>query len=136
MSHRRNAIATSVNYSIQIPDELDHLVRQMCDSREKRQSKAVSPEEFLSAFLEEKLNELFARRERPENRKKQEGCWCGTVRQRTRQNVEGSCGATHTALEALRKLVAEATMEPKRIRRGNRVNSLNFHAEAAHGEVK
>ena len=58
-----------MDYLIQIPDELDHLVRQMCDSCEKPQSKAVSPEEFLSAFVEEQLNELFARRERPKTGK-------------------------------------------------------------------
>ena len=102
-----------MDYLIQIPDELDHLVRQMCDSREKRQSKAVSPEEFLSAFLEEQLNEMFARRERPktgENKKV-----AGAVRsakERAKTWREAAI-ATHTALEALRKLVAEATTEPK-----------------------
>jgi len=102
-----------VNYLIQIPDELDHLVRQMCDSREKRQSKAVSPEEFLSAFVEEKLNELFARRERPKTGKNKEVAGAERSAKERAKTWREAANATHTALEALRKLVAEATMEPK-----------------------
>jgi ATP-dependent Clp protease ATP-binding subunit ClpA len=102
-----------VNYLIQIPDELDHLVRQMCDSREKRQSKAVSPEEFLSAFVEEKLNELFARRERPKTGKNKKVAGAVQSAKERAKTWREAADATHTALEALRKLVAEATMEPK-----------------------
>jgi ATP-dependent Clp protease ATP-binding subunit ClpA len=102
-----------VNYLIQIPDELDHLVRQMCDSREKRQSKAVSPEEFLSAFLEEKLNELFARRERPKTGKNKKVAGAVRSAKERAKTWREAANATQTALEALRKLVAEATMEPK-----------------------
>ncbi len=102
-----------MNYLIQIPDELDHLVRQMCDSREKRRSKAVSPEEFLSAFLEEKLNELFARRERPKTGKNKKVAGAVRSAEERAKTWREAANATQTALEALRKLVAEATMEPK-----------------------
>ena len=102
-----------MDYLIQIPDELDHLVRQMCDSREKRQSKAVSPEAFLSAFLEEKLNELFARRERPKTGKNKKVAGAVRSAEERAKTWREAANATHTALEALRKLVAEATMEPK-----------------------
>jgi len=101
-----------VNYLIQIPDELDHLVRQMCGSRQKRQSKAVSPEEFLSAFVEEKLNELFARRERPKTGKNKKVAGAVQSAKERAKTWREAAIATHTALEALRKLVAEATMEP------------------------
>src|SRR4030095_3641142 len=108
----------------------------MCDSREKRQSKAVSPEEFLSAFVEEKLNELFARRERPKTGKNKKVAGAVRSAKERAKTWREAANATQIALEALRKLVAEATWSQSRIRRGNRVNSLNFHAEAAHCEVK
>jgi len=102
-----------MDYLIQIPDELDHLVRQMCDSREKLQSKAVSPEEFLSAFVEEQLNELFARRERPKTGKNKKVAGAVRSAKERAKTWREAAIATHTALEALRKLVAEATTEPK-----------------------
>jgi hypothetical protein len=86
----------------------------MCDSGDKLPSEAVSPEEFLSAFVEEQLNELFARRERPKTGKNKKGV-AGAVRsaeERAKTWREAAI-ATQTALEALRKLVAEATKEPK-----------------------
>jgi hypothetical protein len=125
-----------MDYLIQIPDELDHLVRQMCDSCEKPQSKAVSPEEFLSAFLEEKLNELFARRERPKTGKNKKVA--GAVRSAKERAKTWREAATlliplsKHCVSWLQKL----QWSQSRIRRGNRVNSLNFHAEAAHCEVK
>ena len=105
-----------MDYLIQIPDELDHLVRQMCDSCEKPQSKAVSPEEFLSAFVEEQLNELFARRERPKTGKNKKVA--GAVRsakERAKTWSEATV-ATHTAVKALEKLVVETMANPKTAR--------------------
>ena len=110
-----------MDYLIQIPDELDHLVRQMCDSREKRQSKAVSPEEFLSAFVEEKLNELFARRERPKTEKNKKVAGAVRSAKERAKTWREAADATHTVWKHCVSWLQKLQWSQSRIRRGNRV---------------
>ena len=53
-----------MQYSINLSEESDHLLRQLCDAGPNSHSKAISVEDFLSALVEEHLDELFVRRER------------------------------------------------------------------------
>ena len=48
-----------MQYLINLSEESDHFLRQLCDPR--RNSEAVSVEDFLSAFVQEQLDELFLR---------------------------------------------------------------------------
>ena len=50
-----------MHYLINLSEESDHLLRQLCDPGPNSRSKAISVEDFLSAFVEEHLDELFAR---------------------------------------------------------------------------
>ena len=58
-----------MHYSINLSEESDHLLRQLCDPGPNSHSEAVSVEDFLSALVEEHLDELFVRRERREAKK-------------------------------------------------------------------
>jgi hypothetical protein len=93
-----------MQYSINLSQESDHLLRQLCDSGKLSSSEGISPEAFLSAFVEEQLGELFLRRERRE---------AGQTNSAVRSAKEcaktwsEAVVATHTALEAMRKLVKE-----------------------------
>jgi hypothetical protein len=102
-----------MHYSINLSEESDHLLRQLCDPGPNSHSEAISVEDFLSAFVEEQLNELFARRERPKTGKNKKVTGAVRSAQERAKTWREAAIATHTALEALRKLVAEATMEPK-----------------------
>ena len=94
-----------MHHLINLSAESDHLLRQLCDSSHNAQNDTVSPEDFLSAFVEEQLGELFLRRERRE---------AGQTNSAVRSAKEcaktwsEAVVATHTALEAMRKLVQEA----------------------------
>ena len=55
-----------MQYLINLSEESDHFLRQLCDPARNPDSEAVSVEDFLSAFVEEQLDELFLRRERRE----------------------------------------------------------------------
>jgi len=102
-----------MRYVINLSKKSDHLLRQLCDSPGNSQGEAISPDEFLSAFVEEQLDELFARRERRETGKNNNvatAVWSAKERAKTWSEA---ATATHTALEALRKLVIEATTNPK-----------------------
>jgi len=48
-----------MHYSINLSEESDHLLRQLCDPGHNSHSEAISVEDFLSAFVEEHLDELF-----------------------------------------------------------------------------
>jgi len=97
-----------MEYLINLSEESDHLLRQLCDSGHKLQSDAVSPEEFLSAFVEEQLDGLFPGRERRKAGKtKKVGNAVRFAKERAKTWSEAVV-ATHTALEAMRKLVKEA----------------------------
>ena len=102
-----------MQYLINLSEESDHFLRQLCDPRRNPHSEAVSVEDFLSAFAEEQLDELFLRRNgrRPKNTKLDDAV----------RSAKGGAKAwseaviaTHTALEAMRKLVAaEVEDDPK-----------------------
>ena len=94
-----------MKYSINLSEESDHFLRQLCDP--SHGSEAVSVEDFLSAFVEEQLDELFVRRERRQPRKnKRLNDAVRSAKERAKAWSEAVI-ATHTALEAMRKLVAD-----------------------------
>ena len=94
-----------MQYLINLSEESDHLLRQLCDSRDNHQSE-ISPEAFLSAFVEEQLDEMFARREQSKNKKASNAV--RSVKEGAKTWSEAVV-ATHAALEAMRKLVKEAS---------------------------
>ena len=93
-----------MQYSINLSEESDHFLRQLCDP--SHGSEAVSVEDFLSAFVEEQLDELFLRRgSKPKKDKKLDGA-LRSAKERAKAWSE-ALTATHTDLEAMRKLVAD-----------------------------
>jgi len=102
-----------MQYLINLSEESDHFLRQLCDPRRNPHSEAVSVEDFLSAFVEEQLDELFLRRERrkPKKDKKLDDA-VRSAKERAKAWSEAVI-ATHTALEAMRKLVAAGVADPK-----------------------
>lgn len=102
-----------MQYSINLSEESDHFLRQLCDPRRNPNSEAVSIEDFLSAFVEEQLDELFVRRERRTTEKdKKLDHAVRSAKERAKAWSEAVI-ATHTALEAMRKLVADGGSDPK-----------------------
>src|SRR5512133_800790 len=95
-----------MHYSINLSEESDHLLRQLCDPGHNSHSEAISVEDFLSALVEEHLDELFVRRERrrSEKDKKLDGA-VRSAKERAKAWSDAAI-ATQTALEAMRKLVA------------------------------
>ena len=100
-----------MQYSINLSEESDHFLRQLCDPNSH--SEAVSVEDFLSAFVEEQLDDLFVRRERRKTKKdkKLDGA-VQSAKKRAKAWGEAVI-ATHTALEAMRKLVADGATEQR-----------------------
>lgn len=93
-------------------EESDHFLHQLCDPGRNPSSEAVSVEDFLSAFVEEQLDELFLRRERRNSKKdKKLEDAVRSAKGRAKAWSEAVI-ATHTALEAMRKLVAEGVADP------------------------
>jgi hypothetical protein len=105
-----------MQYLINLSAESDQLLRQLCDSDHtghNTQSDRVSLEDFLSAFVEEQLGEMFVRRERRKTGKtKKADSAVRSAKERAKTWSEAVV-ATHTALEAMRKLVNEATVKRK-----------------------
>ena len=103
-----------MQYLINLSEESDHFLRQLCDPRRNPQSEAVSVEDFLSAFVQEQLDELFLRHERRKTEKdKKRDDAVRSAKGRAKAWSEAVI-ATHTALEAMRKLVAaEVEDDPK-----------------------
>jgi len=102
-----------MQYLINLSEESNHFLRQLCDPRRNPRSEAVSVEDFLSAFVEEQLDELFLRRERRKTKKDKK--LDNAVRSaKTRANAWSEAViATHTALEAMRILVADGATEQR-----------------------
>ena len=102
-----------MRYSINLSEESDHLLRQLCDPGPNSHSEAISVEDFLSALVEEHLDELFVRRERPKTKKDKK--LNGAVRSAKERAKAWSDAAiaTQTALEAMRKLVTDEAKNPK-----------------------
>ena len=106
-----------MRYLINLSEESDHLLRQLCDPGPNSPSEAVSVEDFLSAFVEEQLDELFVRRERRKTGKdKKLDDAVRSAKGRAKAWSEAVI-ATHTALEAMRKLVADEARNLKADRR-------------------
>ena len=104
---------TFMQYSISLSEESDHFLRQLYDPRRNSSSEAVPVEDFLSAFVEEQLDELFVRRERRATKKdKKLGDAVRSAKERAKAWSEAVI-ATNTALEAMRKLVADEVTNPK-----------------------
>ena len=102
-----------MHYLINLSEECDHFLRQLCDPGGNPRSEAVSVEDFLSAFVEEQLDELFVRRERPKTEKyKKLDDAVRSAKKRAKVWSEAVI-ATHIALEAMRKLVTDEATNPK-----------------------
>jgi len=102
-----------MQYLINLSEECDHFLRQLCDPGGNPRSEAISVEDFLSAFVEEQLDELFVRRERRNTVKdKKLDDAVRSAKGRAKAWSEAVI-ATHTALEAMRKLVADEATNPK-----------------------
>ena len=102
-----------MQYLIHLSEESNHFLRQLCDPGRNPQSEAVSVEDFLSAFVEEQLDELFIRRERRKTEKdKKLDDAVRSAKERAKAWSEAVV-ATHTALEAMRKLVADGMATPE-----------------------
>jgi hypothetical protein len=108
-----------MQYLINLSEESDHFLRQLCDPDHNSHSEAVSVEDFLSAFVEEQLDEMFVRRERPKTEKyKKLDNAVRSAKKRAKVWSEAVI-ATHTALEAMRKLVADEATNLKADRRSS-----------------
>src|SRR6478752_4540147 len=102
-----------MHYLINLSEESDHLLRQLCDPSPNSPSEAVSVEDFLSAFVEEHLDKLFVRRERPKTKKdKTLADALRSAKERAKAWSDAAI-ATQTALEAMRKLVTDEAKNPK-----------------------
>ncbi len=102
-----------MQYLINLSEECDHFLRQLCDPGGNPRSEAISVEDFLSAFVEEQLDELFVRRERRNTVKdKKLDDAVRSAKGRAKAWSEAVI-ATHIALEAMRKLVADEATNPK-----------------------
>jgi ATP-dependent Clp protease ATP-binding subunit ClpA len=102
-----------MHYSINLSEESEHLLRQLCDPGPNLHSEAISVEDFLSALVEEHLDELFVRRERrkTEKDKKLNGA-VRSAKERAKAWSDAAI-ATQTALDAMRKLVSDEATNPK-----------------------
>jgi hypothetical protein len=102
-----------MQYLINLSKESDHFLRQLCDSGRNPQSEAVSVEDFLSAFVEEQLDELFVGRERQKTRKDDKLDDAVRSAKERAKAWNDAVIATHTAVEAMRKLVTDEATGPK-----------------------
>jgi hypothetical protein len=109
----QGSLSAFMQYQINLSEEADHLLRQLCDPDHNLQGNAVSPENFLSAFVEEQLGEMFARRERRKAGKTKKASNAVRSAKERAKTWSEAVIATNTALEALRKLVKEASSNSK-----------------------
>jgi hypothetical protein len=95
-----------MRYVINLSNESDHLLRQLCAGKISP-TEGILPEEFLSALVEDQLDELFARRERGKTgRKKKAQNAIQSAREQAKAWREATV-ATNTAVKALQKLIGE-----------------------------
>ena len=104
---------TFMQYSINLSEESDYFLRQLCNPDREPSNEAVSVEDFLSAFVQDQLDELLIRRER--RKPKKDGKLVDAVRSAKERAKAWSeaVTATNTALQAMRKLVADGETDPK-----------------------
>jgi hypothetical protein len=102
-----------MHYSINLSEESEHLLRQLCDPGPNSHIEANSVEDLLSELVEEHLDELFVRRERrkTEKDKKLNGA-VRSAKERAKAWSDAAI-ATQTALDAMRKLVSDEATNPK-----------------------
>src|SRR6476646_9165636 len=102
-----------MQYLINLSEESDHLLRQLCDPGRNPHSEAVSVEDFLSALVEEHLDQLLVRRERRKTGKDKK--LDDAVRSAKERAKAWSYAAidTQTALDAMRKRVKAEATNPK-----------------------
>jgi len=106
-----------MQYLINLSEESDHFLRQLCDPGGNSHSEAVSVGDFLSAFVEEQLDDMFVRRERRKTEKdKKLDDAVRSAKERAHAWSEAVI-ATHAALDAMRKLVTDEATNPKPDRR-------------------
>jgi hypothetical protein len=97
-----------MQYSINLSKESDHFLRQLCDPGHSPHSEGVSIQDFLSAFVEEQLDEQFVGRAR---RKTETDKTLDHVVRSAKERAKAwseAVNATNAALEAMRKLVRDA----------------------------
>jgi hypothetical protein len=102
-----------VNYLVKLSPECDQHLQQMCKQGSDGDGEnAVTPERFLSAFIEVEICRLFSvSRPLPKNGKTPTAPTrpaVGSTKQQTRHWQEAAA-ATRVALESLRKLVEHAS---------------------------
>ena len=102
-----------MRYVINLSEESDRLLRHLCDSGKISPTEGISPVEFLSAFVEDQLGEMFVRRERRETGKTKEASNAAKSAKEQAKMWSEAVTATNAALEAMRKLVKEATSNSK-----------------------
>jgi hypothetical protein len=89
-----------VHYSISLSNESDHLLRQLCDPGKICVTEAISPEEFLSAFVEDQLGELFTHRERAKTARKKNGQNAVLLAREQTKAWREANAATHTCCQS------------------------------------
>ena len=102
-----------MQYLINLSEESDHFLRQLCDPRRNPVSEAVSVEDFLSAFVEEQLDDLFVRRERHKTEKDKKLYDAVRSAKEHAKAWSEAVIATNAALEAMRKLVTDGATDPE-----------------------
>ena len=102
-----------MRYVINLSEESDRLLRHLCDSGKISPTEGISPVEFLSAFVEDQLGEMFVRRERRKTGKTKEASNAVKSAKEQAKMWGEAVIATNAALEAMRKLVKEATSNSK-----------------------
>jgi hypothetical protein len=105
-----------MRYLISLSKESDHLLRQLCDSGKISPTEGISPVEFLSAFVEDQLDQLFARRERSKRGRKKNAQNAVQSAEEHAKAWSEAAVATHTAVKALEKLVVETMANSKSAR--------------------
>ncbi|HKR84863.1 MAG TPA: hypothetical protein VJS37_11845 [Terriglobales bacterium] len=102
-----------MQYLINLSEESDHLLRQLSDPGDNPHNQAMCREDFLSAFVEEQLGELFVRRERPKAGKTKRASNAVRSAKDHAKTWTEAVNATNIALQAMRKLVTEVTSNSK-----------------------
>ena len=102
-----------MRYVINLSEESDRLLRHLCDSGKISSIEGISPVEFLSAFVEQQLGEMFVRRERRKTGKTKKASSAVRSAKEQAKMWSDAVIATNAALEAMRKLVKEATSNSK-----------------------
>jgi hypothetical protein len=102
-----------MHYLINLSEESDHFLRQLCDPGRSPHSEGVSIEVFFSAFVEEQVDEQFVRRTRRKTEKDKKLDHAVRSDKERAKAWSKAVIATHAALEAMRKLAADGATKSK-----------------------